>query len=130
MDNPPPVEIARMPFAAPNEAGDAIVFRFECRDDESHTFACPPGAIPEIVARLLAAAERLSTQTGLPAQGALAKISKVSVNDADRTVGIALYPTESTGIPFALTPQHARKLSSDLAHAASTVDPQEPQNTD
>ena len=119
--------LAKISFASCTEAGDTIVFGLKDRQGREHRFACPPRAIPMIIARLLGAAQQSATLRQEPEIAIVAKNSKIEVNETARTVGLALYPTEKTGIPFVLTAQHAQKLSSDLAHAASIVDPQQPQ---
>ncbi len=119
--------LAEISFASSTEAGDAVVFGLKDRQGREHRFACPPNAIPMIVARLLGAAEQSATIRQEPDVGIVAKNSKIVVNEAARTVGLSLYPTAKTGIPFVLTPQHAQNISSGLAHAASIVDPQQPQ---
>jgi hypothetical protein len=105
---------------------EAIVFGFICHDGTEHNFACPPDAIPVIVARLLGAAQRLATAQSRPTQGIVAKKSEIVVDEVGKTVGLCLFPTEQTGIPFVLHPGHAQKISTDLAHAAAIVDPKKP----
>ncbi len=127
MADAPALGIAEMPFAVPSDDEKAIVFRFNCHDGSEHTFACPPDVVPIIVARLLAANQRLAMAQHKPTMAIVAKKSQISVNEEEQTVGLSLFPTEQTGVPFVLSPRHAQKISTDLAHAAATLDPRDPQ---
>lgn len=120
--------LAEITFADPTEKGDAIVFGLKDHQGVEHRFACPPDAIPVIVARLLGAAQRSTSIRQLPEVGIAVVKSQIVVNEEMRTVGLSLFLTEKTGIPFVIDPQHAQKISSDLAHAAAKVDPKEPGN--
>ena len=119
--------LAEISFASSTEAGDAVVFGLKDRQGREHRFACPPNAIPMIVARLLGAAQQSATIRQHSEVGIVANKSQIVVMQKARTVGLVLFPTEKTGISFVLSPQHAQKISSDLAHAASIVDPQKPE---
>ncbi len=119
--------LAGISFANSTEEGDAVVFGFKDHLGQEHKFACPPDAIPMIVARLLGAAQQSATIRQHSEVGIVANKSQIVVMQKARTVGLVLFPTEKTGISFVLSPQHAQKISSDLAHAASIVDPQQPQ---
>ncbi len=118
--------LAEITFADPTEEGNAVVFGFKDHQGREQNFACSPEAISIIVARLLGAVQRCATIRQLPSLGIVVKKSSISIDEENRTVILALYPTKQTAIPFVLSPQHAQKISSDLAHAASKVHPQEP----
>ncbi len=118
--------LAGISFASSTEEGDAIVFGLRDHQGREYSFACPPGVIPEFVARLLAAAQRSATIAQQPVVGIKIVKSQILVIEETQTVGLSLFPTVNTGIPFVLTPQHAQKISSDLAHAASKIDPTPP----
>lgn len=128
MANPPAIDIKEMPFAVPSDDGTAIVFRFNCHNGSEYTFACPPDVIPIFISRLLGANQLLAAAQKLPTIGIVANKSQIVLNEETRTVGLSLFPTERTGIPFVLSPQHAQKISSDLAHAAARVAPSNPKS--
>ncbi len=118
--------LADISFADPTEEGDTIVFGLKDHQGQEHFFACAPETIPVFVARLLGAAQRSATIAQQPVVGIKIVKSQIVVNEENRTVGLSLFPTANTGIPFVLSPQHAQKISSDLAHAASKTDPTPP----
>lgn len=126
MENIQATALKSMPFARVDQDTGTIVFRFEGQDDSEHTFACAPEAIPEIVARLVAAGEESAKVTGKPTQAIVVPKSEISIDEDRGHVGLALYPTSKTGILFNLEPKHAQKISSDLAVAAAKVHPQKP----
>ena len=119
--------LAGISFADPTEEGDAIVFGLKDHQGRVYSFACPPETIPVFVAHLLGAAQRSATISQQPVDGIKIVKSQVVVIEENRTVGLSLFPTANTGIPFVLSPQHAQKISSDLAHAASITDPTPPE---
>ncbi len=118
--------LAGISFASRTEKGDAFVFGLIVHQGNEYMFAFPPEAVGVFVARLLAAAQRSAIIRQQPTVGIVAKKSEISVDEEKKIVGLELYPTEQTGIPFALDPQHAQKISSDLAHAAAKVRPRKP----
>jgi len=128
MENIEARSIKSIPFAGSDKDTGTIVFRFECHDNTEHTFACPPDAVPEIMARLVAACEKSAKETGKPKMSIVVRKSEISIDEDRGQVGLALFPTPKAGIPFVLDPKHAQKISSDLAHAAAKVAPQKPDN--
>ncbi len=111
--------LAEISFTGPTEEGDAIVFGLKDHQGQVHSFACAPETIPVFVARLLGAAQRSATIAQQPVVGIKIVKSQILVNEESQTVGLSLFPTANTGIPFVLSPQHAQKISSDLAQRAA-----------
>jgi len=125
-----PYGLKRMPFAVTRDNGEGIAFRFLIHSGKTFDFACPPEAVPEIVARLLGAAEE-TAQKANPAplyRSNPAEVVRSQVGlSADREhVTVVLYPAPHCGIGFALTPEDAQRVSSEMAAAASMIAPKDP----
>lgn len=126
MDNLPEIALARIDFARASDDGKKVQFAFTDHNDEQHVFCCPPSAIPEIVARLLAAHGQADTNLQKPPTAIVVVKSEIRIGDPGGTITLALYPSPTALIGFSLTPKHAQKISTDLAHAASTLQPKKP----
>ncbi len=118
--------LSKMPFAGFDGDRNTVVFQLECHDGTVQTYSCPPGAVREIIARLLAAQAELAKDAGDPVTVIVAKTARISFDAKSSHVGLTLYPHERSGIPFHLDPELAQEVSTDLARASAKVLPQKP----
>jgi hypothetical protein len=126
MDDLPEKALARIDFARASTNGKKVQFAFTDHDGEQHVFCCPPNAISEIVARLLAAHTHALQNQQLPEQAIVLHKWEIRAGDPRGTLTLALYPSPTAPIPFALSPNDAQLLASDLAGASAKVQPRKP----
>lgn len=117
-----------MSWAIARSDGKAIKFSLLTHSGQMLQFECPPEAIPEIVARLTGALEQ-ATMNSQPkgrkfvSQPIVADEAEVSANRSQETVIATFFPTPHCGVPFAMTPELANKVSSGLAAAIAILRP-------
>ena len=122
--------VKQIPLVIARDDGEAIKFTILTHSGEDFEFECPPDAIPEITARftgaLEQAAENAATSHPYRSQPIVADKSEIGGDEEQNIVTLTLFPTPNCGIGFALSPGHAQKISSDLATAAATIEPRNP----
>ena len=120
--------LKRMPLAVPRDDGGAIMFQFETHKGKVFEFECPPGAISEILARMMSALELAAKKRGPqnkagPVEAIQTHHFETGLLPQEGMVCATLYASPVAPISFALTPAQAQRLSSELAAVAAKTEP-------
>jgi hypothetical protein len=100
----------------------AVIFSIRTPTKEEH-FAFSVDAIPEIVAKMIAAHADAAQKEGRLPHTIVAQASVIAIDETAETVTLSLMPTEHLHIPFSLSPDLASKTAESLAEAVATLRP-------
>jgi hypothetical protein len=104
-------------------AGDeAVIFSIRTGVRDEH-FAFSVDAVPEIIARMIAAHADAAQKEGRLPHAIVAQASVVAIDENTGAVTLSLMPTEKLHIPFSLSPSLAQKTADSLAKAVSSRPP-------
>ncbi|MGQ0675611.1 MAG: hypothetical protein ACT4N4_05930 [Rhodospirillales bacterium] len=125
-----PISLKQMSQAVASDDGKGIRFTFLTHANKTMHFVCPPEAVPEITARLIAAMEQAALRRTPKPTFLLApivtSIFEVGLSQDKKQVAVKFGPTQSSRIGFAFSSDIARQLAGGLMEAAAKVDPVNP----
>lgn len=125
-----PKALRGMSTAVARDDGQAVKFTLVTHSDEAFSYECPAEAVPEIVARLLAALEQAAMRRTVAPQFRTAPIVsnsfEVGLSEDRQSVTLALFPTKSSCIGFAVSSELARRLADGLIQVAAKMEAANP----